>query len=273
MQLPTANHRSAAYPDRLSDGVTWIEYVSQANVLGHEVLAEEVESLAAAGLLVQHELGVPVVKLLNITNLIYATDGHPREAREADPDLNFVGLLVSDGERYGAEATLKGGLSRASAATQEHFADVPDSLSRILRFIDAVGADTNNYAVHAPWIHLTIDRPRGVGDEGGRLAVAERWPWLSSQALWWLDDLDEESLLFRVDSSQRVTVDVERPGVYVPLPVTRGPLPTEGSTERTPIRSTAGNRPVVGFRLVPTGSANDSTLIDVIWEYIDHYAS
>lgn len=103
--------------------------------------------------------------------------------------------------------------------------------------------------------------------------MVERWPWLASQALWWLDDLDEDSLLFRVDASEGVVVAEEGYGVFVPLPVTQSPLPVEGSTARTQIRSAAGDRSVVGFRLVTSGDANNAALIDEIREYIDSYAS
>lgn len=169
MQLPTADHGKVTCPDRLSAGLVWIEYVSQANVFGHEVLAQEVESLTAARLLVQHELCAPVVKLLNFANLVYAADGQPLEVSETDARLNFLGLLASDGERYAAEAALNGALGRASSATQEHFADGPPLLSRTHRFMDAVSAYAYHHAIHSPWIHLTIDRPSG-GRRRGRLA-------------------------------------------------------------------------------------------------------
>ena len=272
MQLPTANHRTVTYPDRLAEGLTWIEYVSRADVLGHDVLADEVESLAAAGLLVQHELGAPVVKLLNITNLVFTPESEPDEVRRVDRDLNLLGLLVSDGARYRPEAALKGALSRASSAAQAHFTEVPRSLSQILRFMDAVGAGGKFYEIQLPWIHLTIDRPARTADDGDQLSLAHQWPIPMSQALWWLDDIDAESLLFRVQSGSRAMVGDQGNEVHVPLPVSRSHEPVAGHDDRCAIRSTAGDRPTVGFRLTPTGDENDSILIDATWEYIDRNA-
>src|SRR6478752_10629619 len=137
MLLRTATNRLVRYPDRLSEGLVWIELASQAQAQGHQVLADEVGALAASGLLIQLELGVPVVKLLNITPLLFDPDGQPVGADAVTPALNLIGMLAGDDVAYEPERVVRTVLESASPGAKERFASAPDAFGKVMRFMKA----------------------------------------------------------------------------------------------------------------------------------------
>lgn len=241
-----------SYPDRAPSGLSCIEVRSAAGRYGHEVLHDEILGLSAASLLIQLELGMPVVKLLNVTDLVWGGDGDGLPGDLAEPILNCLGMYASDKADFRPQQAVERALAHASPAAQERFAAAPSTLARIFRFIGAVGAAGADGALLSPWVHVSLDRSE---ERSGGPAEAVRRaglsPSLSSQALWWQPHVTEGAdRLFRSSHRQAFANFEEPDEVLVPLPFARATdderVDEAGTGERT-IRSVDGAPAVIGF--------------------------
>jgi len=257
-----------SYPDRATSGISCIEVRSAAGRYGHQVLHEEILGLSAASLLVQLELGMPVVKLLNVTDVVWGDEGSARPGDLAEPILNCLGMYASDKADFQPQNAVARALAHASPATQERFAAAPDTLERIFRFIGAVGAADAEGALLSPWVHVSLDRAEEPGGRSEAVRRAELSPSLVSQALWWQPHVtDGADRLFR-SSHRRAFANFEEPDqVLVPLPFARqeAPGPGDGAASERTVRSVDGTPAAVGFSLV--------TPVDDAASRADHGAS
>lgn len=273
------------YPDRAPSGISCIEVRSAAGRFGHEVLHEEILALSAASLLIQLELGMPVVKLLNVTDIVWGDGGdHPGEL--SDPILNCLGMYASDKADFQPQHAVERALAHASPAARDRFSDAPGTLDRIFRFIDAVGAADADGALLAPWVHVSLDTVERPGGPSEAVRRAELSPSLVSQALWWQPHVTSGvERLFRSSHRRAYANFEEADQVLVPLPFARAVDATElgdGSTQR-PVRTVDGARTAVGFSLVTPvgaaatladhGSAVVRTTLDATARFVDSRAS
>lgn len=237
------------YPDRAPSGISCIEVRSAAGRYGHEVLHDEILGLSAASLLIQLELGMPVVKLLNVTDIVWdGTGGGPGEL--AEPILNCLGMYASDKADFQPQQAVEAALALASPEAQARFAAAPATLDRIFRFIGAVGAADADGALLSPWVHVSLDRSEEPGGRSEAVRRAELSPSLVSQALWWQPHVTEGAdRLFRT-SHRRAFANFEAPDqVLVPLPFARDEEARDGGVGGTvrAVRSVDGAPTTVGF--------------------------
>lgn len=249
VRLMATTNAMVSYPDRAPGGISCIEVRSAAGRHGHEVLHDEILGLSAASLLIQLELGMPVVKLLNVSDIVWGgPGGGPGDL--AEPILNCLGMYASDKADFQPQQAVEAALAHASPAAQERFATAPASLDRYFRFIGAVGAADADGALLSPWVHVSLDRAEQPGGRSEAVLRAELSPSLVAQALWWQPHVTEGAdRLFRT-SHRRAYANFETPDqVLVPLPFARAEEARDagdGVRERS-VRSVDGTPATVGF--------------------------
>lgn len=204
------------YPDRSQDAVLWIEVYTNASANRFDGIEDELSALAASSLVVQLELGRPVVKLLNLTRLFGDGEG----AQEPiSAFLNYIAGLVDDSSMHTAQVMLNSSLERASRDVQARFEGAPAFLERASRFVKAVGSSSEELA--RPAIHLSLDRPTDPGSPLTPDRVVARWPSLTHRLLWWQSGVVRgASHLFRPLATPG-WVEGERPREFVPFPLIR----------------------------------------------------
>lgn len=285
MRLIDATNAVVEYPDRAAPGTVCIEIASQAGIFGYEILREEIEVLAAAGLIIQLEIGLPVVKLLNITDVLNVS-------REGGGDVplastfNFIGMLTSQGENMMPEAVVATAIERYSGDGKDRLVRFLDELSRTLRFVRAVNGNWTSPSLQRPSIHLSIDsRVISSAPKWSDPDSCAEFPVLR-RALCWQPGLanGEERLL----NSSAVREDDYSLGgagdVLVPLPFARSSAErarVSGCVEQQ-IRSVAGKSAQVGFSM-SCDISNDvmeseyaefitRVALDAVFRYVDRGA-
>lgn len=250
VRLMATTNAMVSYPDRASSGISCIEVRSAASRYGHEVLRDEILGLSAASLLIQLELGMPVVKLLNVTDVVWGDPGSGQPGELAEPILNCLGMYASDKADFQPQQAVERALAHASPLAQEHFAAAPATLDRYFRFLGAVGAADADGALLSPWVHVSLDRAEEPGGRSEAVLRAALSPSLVSQALWWQPHVTEGGdRLFRT-SHRRAFANFEAPDqVLVPLPFAReaDEHVVAGRVNERAIRSVGGAPSTVGF--------------------------
>ena len=184
MQIATCNGTLVHYTEENVRLALCIEVVSACHALGQAALEAEVEALATAGLLFQLELGVPVIKLLNLTPL------YEGESADLYPLLNYLGSMLGD-PALSAGQVLSRTIERSDSAMQAAFVGAPTTFSRFDRFRRAVGIEADE--LQSPWIHASLDQSPEL-----LRSLDEHVFALAPRPLWWgFSSLPEQARLYR----------------------------------------------------------------------------
>jgi hypothetical protein len=251
MRLMDTTNSVVQYPDRSPSGLACIEVQSKTGAFGYEFFREEVEALSAAGLLIQLELGQPVVKLLNITDVLVDAAGGIGPTATLAPAFNYLGMLTSDNEVLVPEAVVSSVLERASGTARDRLSGLLEELVRSLRFLRAVSS-RHQYgsSMLRPSVHLSIDGSRlSPNVVQAREDLERELPFLR-RALWWQQGVSEGAeRLFNSSASDSGSPSGD---VLVPLPFARILPEHEHVSQRhveRAIRSVTGASTQVGFSL------------------------
>ena len=261
MNLVTTTGSRVHYTEDISQPPFCVELVSASSAHDYTSLRHELRALCAASLIMQLELGRPVVKLMNISAPVATAVADEAGRDELDPLLNYLAGLCVDSAYFPTQVLTDAALQIPEALLTRLRTQIWE-VSTALRFLSAVGYDSLPDLVR-PSVHLTIDEKvleHSLGREASAESLGERLAQishvLSSQALrWGRHSESDRERLFNVLHSKSEPI-TSGTGSYVPLPFIRLPF-TEvaegGVLKRQAVITDVRDQPA-GFSLSMTGS-------------------
>jgi hypothetical protein len=264
VRLLTVASSPVDYPDLPNGAPLCVELVSAVPGLPVEALADEVMALSMASLVLQLEIGRPVMKLLNLSALLAADDAD-RDGHA--PTLNYIAGLVEE-PAYEPLTLLRRGLDVAPAEHQQRFADVPKALEQIATFIRAVGFDGSSPHFTRPSVHVSLDQAGAPGALGGgvtlRPTITSRA--LATTALWWVGQAGGPGArLCRPDLRREHAATPN----LIPIPYLRDGAGHAAAPVAAVRRIAGGNEDLAGLSLRVTTSTPGGYLGDLVAQMLD----